>query len=121
MICPCQQAEDIKPEVPENFCTLRLNIKDTPENNFGLLPLPNLDFKLVCANTLIAVPEVQSTGSIQFIDEFVEKNPGEGQYILSGRLEIDYLNEKYALNLPESEEYDTLAGYLIYQYQHIFI
>jgi len=53
------------------------------------------------------------------IDEFIEKNPEKGQYIFSGRLEIDYLNEKYHLNLPESEEYDTLAGYIIFQHQNI--
>jgi CBS domain containing-hemolysin-like protein len=53
------------------------------------------------------------------IDEFIEKNPEKGQYIFSGRLEMDYLNEKYNLNLPESEEYDTLAGYLIFQHQNI--
>jgi CBS domain containing-hemolysin-like protein len=53
------------------------------------------------------------------IDEFIEKNPETGQYIFSGRLEIDYLNEKYALHLPESEEYDTLAGYIIFQHQNI--
>lgn len=53
------------------------------------------------------------------VDEFIEKNPEKGQYILSGRLEIDYLNEKYKLDLPESEEYDTLAGYIIYQHQQI--
>lgn len=53
------------------------------------------------------------------VDEFIEKNPEKGHYILSGRLEIDYINEKYRLNLPESEEYDTLAGYIIYQHQNI--
>jgi len=53
------------------------------------------------------------------VDEFIEKTPEEGQYIFSGRLELDYLNEKYNLGLPESEEYDTLAGYIIYQYQSI--
>ena len=53
------------------------------------------------------------------VDEFIEKNPEKGQYIFSGRLEIDYLNEKYSLNLPESEEYDTLAGYIIFQHQNI--
>ena len=42
------------------------------------------------------------------VDEFIEKNPEKGQYIFSGRLKLDYLNEKYRLNLPESEEYDTL-------------
>ena len=53
------------------------------------------------------------------VDEFIEKNPEKGQYIFSGRLEIDYLNEKYNLNLPESEEYDTLAGFIIFQHQNI--
>ncbi len=53
------------------------------------------------------------------VDEFIEKHPEEGQFIFSGRLELDYLNEKYNLGLPESEEYDTLAGYIIYQYQSI--
>lgn len=36
------------------------------------------------------------------------------EYIFSGRLEVDYLNEKYELNLPENEEYETLAGYVLY-------
>lgn len=53
------------------------------------------------------------------VDEFIERNPEKGQYVFSGRLEIDYLNDKYELNLPESEEYDTLAGYIIYQHQNI--
>jgi CBS domain containing-hemolysin-like protein len=53
------------------------------------------------------------------VDEFIEKNPEKGQYVFSGRLEIDYLNDKFGLNLPESEEYDTLAGYIIYQHQNI--
>jgi len=53
------------------------------------------------------------------VDEFIEKNPEEGQYIFSGRLEIDYLNEKFNLGLPESEEYDTLAGYIIYHFENI--
>jgi CBS domain containing-hemolysin-like protein len=53
------------------------------------------------------------------VDEFIEKNPEPGKYIFSGRLEIDYLNEKYNLGLPESEEYDTLAGFIIHQIQNI--
>lgn len=53
------------------------------------------------------------------VDEFIEKNPEKGQYIFSGRLEIDYLNENYNLGLPESEEYDTLAGYILLQHQNI--
>jgi CBS domain containing-hemolysin-like protein len=53
------------------------------------------------------------------VDEFIEKNPEKGLYFFSGRLEIDYLNEKYNLELPESEEYDTLAGYIISHHQNI--
>lgn len=48
-------------------------IKNTPQNNFGLLPLPNLDFKMVCANTLVAVPNENVSGGIEFKDEFTEK------------------------------------------------
>lgn len=36
------------------------------------------------------------------------------EYIFSGRLEVDYLNEKYHLKLAESEEYETLAGLVLY-------
>ena len=38
----------------------------------------------------------------------------EGEYIFSGRLEVDYLNEKYHLGLEEREEYETLAGLILY-------
>ena len=46
--------------------------------------------------------------------EFIEKELGEGEYLLSCRLEVEYLNEKYGFDIPESDEYDTLAGYAIY-------
>jgi CBS domain containing-hemolysin-like protein len=49
----------------------------------------------------------------------VEKQVKENEYILSGRLEIEYLNEKYALEIPESDEYETLAGYLLYYHQNL--
>ncbi|RPH68884.1 HlyC/CorC family transporter, partial [bacterium] len=53
------------------------------------------------------------------VDEFIERNPEKGLYIFSGRLELDYLNEKFGLHFPASEEYDTLAGYIIYVQQNI--
>ncbi len=52
-------------------------------------------------------------------DEFVEKQLTEHEFIFSGRLEVGYLNEKYKLNIPESEEYDTLAGFVISKHQSI--
>lgn len=51
--------------------------------------------------------------------DMVEKRVGEGEYVLSGRLEVEYLNEKYGLGIEESKEYDTLAGYVIYNYEGI--
>lgn len=41
------------------------------------------------------------------------------EYIFSGRLEVDYLNEKYHLNLEEREEYETLAGLILFFNQSI--
>lgn len=51
--------------------------------------------------------------------DLVESELGPEHFLLSGRLEIDYLNEKYKFDIPVSEEYDTLAGYIIYHYENI--
>ena len=47
------------------------------------------------------------------VQDLVEKRVEERHWIFSSRLEVDYLNEEYSLGIPESEEYDTLAGYII--------
>lgn len=52
-------------------------------------------------------------------DEFVEKKITENEYMLSGRLEIDAINEKFNLNIPESQEYETLAGFILYHHNSI--
>ncbi len=49
--------------------------------------------------------------------ELIEKQINETEYLFSGRMEIDYINEKYNLKIPESEDYDTLAGYIFYHFQ----
>jgi len=51
--------------------------------------------------------------------ELIEKQINENEFIFSGRLEIEYINEKYKLNLPESEDYDTLAGYIFQYHENI--
>jgi len=53
------------------------------------------------------------------LDHLIERQTGRNTYIFAGRLEIDYLNEKYKLGLPESEEYETLAGLIIYHHESI--
>ena len=45
--------------------------------------------------------------------EHKEVQVSENQFIFSGRHEIDYLNDKYNLNLPESDDYETLSGYIV--------
>jgi len=48
-----------------------------------------------------------------------EEEVASGVYLFSGRLAVDYLNEKYELGLPESEEYETLAGLILYYNEDI--
>lgn len=51
-------------------------------------------------------------------EEFVEKQISENEYIFSGRLELDYLLEKYGLEFPD-EESETLSGYIINDHETI--
>ncbi|GAB5538461.1 MAG: hemolysin family protein [Salibacteraceae bacterium] len=46
-------------------------------------------------------------------EELVEERINKDEFSFSARLEIDYLNDQYELNLPVSEEYETLAGLII--------
>ncbi len=52
-------------------------------------------------------------------DIYTETQINEKEYIFSARIEIDYLNEKYKFELPESEEFETLAGYIFFLYEQI--
>ena len=47
------------------------------------------------------------------------KKISETEFILAGRLEIDYLNQEYLLILPQSDEYETLAGLILNHHQSI--
>lgn len=51
------------------------------------------------------------------VPDLTEKQVGDSEFVLSCRLEVEYLNEKYGLAIPESDEYETLAGYIIFQYE----
>jgi CBS domain containing-hemolysin-like protein len=52
-------------------------------------------------------------------EEMMEKVVAPGEYIFSARLETGYLNDKYKLDLPESEDYKTLAGLIIHDHESI--
>ncbi len=48
-----------------------------------------------------------------------EEKISENEFIFAGRLEIDYINSKYGLNIPEDEEFETIAGYILHYYKEI--
>ena len=52
-------------------------------------------------------------------DNLVERQINENEYLFSGRLEIEYLNETFHLNIPEMDDYDTLAGFILYHHLNL--
>lgn len=48
-----------------------------------------------------------------------EEQLAENHFILAARLEVDYLNETYKLNIPRSENYETLGGFVVYHAEDI--
>jgi len=48
---------------------------------------------------------------------YVAKRLDDGVYLLSARLEIEKVNEMFDLDLPESDEYMTVGGYILHEYQ----
>jgi CBS domain containing-hemolysin-like protein len=46
-------------------------------------------------------------------EELVEKEVGDGVYLFSTRLDVEYLNQTYKLNIPEDDSYGTLGGFIV--------
>ena len=52
------------------------------------------------------------------VDDYIAKRNDDGSYLLSARLEIERVNELFGLHLPVSDEYQTLAGFILYRYKN---
>jgi len=53
------------------------------------------------------------------VQEFIEEKISDNEVVFSARLEIDYLNEEYDLEIPKSEAYETLGGFIINHTENI--
>ena len=53
------------------------------------------------------------------VEDTIEQTINADVHIFSARLEIDYLNKNYKFNFPESDDYETLAGYIIHYHESI--
>lgn len=49
---------------------------------------------------------------------YMAEQTGEKEYIFSGRLEVKTANTKFNLQIPESDEYETIAGFILNSHQH---
>lgn len=52
-------------------------------------------------------------------EELMEKDLGNGCYLFSARLDVEYLNEEYGLSIPESDSYTTLGGFVVHNTKEI--
>ncbi|MBV5283443.1 MAG: HlyC/CorC family transporter [Paludibacter sp.] len=49
---------------------------------------------------------------------YMAEQTSEKEYIFSGRLEVKVANAKFSLEIPESDEYETIAGFILHNHQH---
>jgi|AGTN01.1.fsa_nt_gi Hemolysins and related proteins containing CBS domains len=92
------------------------------------------DFMQQRKSIAVVVDEFGGTSGIVTMEDLVEeifgdiedeydvkskfvKQEGKNEFVLSGRVEIDELNETYGLGIPESDAYSTVAGYLLHHMQ----
>ena len=52
------------------------------------------------------------------VQDYIAEKTGENEYLFSGRLEVETINSRFNLNLPESDDYETIAGFVLHNHQH---
>jgi CBS domain containing-hemolysin-like protein len=114
---------------PKNLRSILLPVEFVPETMMINDILNNLIMKR--KSMAIVIDEYGGTSGIITIEDIIEELFGEIEdehdsselleeqindktFNFSGRLEVDYLNETYNLQLPEDEAYETLGGLIIY-------
>lgn len=113
---------------PSNIKSIMLPVGYIPESMKASRALNN--FLQLRKSVLIVVDEFGGTSGMLTVEDvleeilgeiedehdqidFVEEQLTDYEFLLSGRLEIDYLNEKYNLQIPTDESYETLAGFIV--------
>lgn len=51
------------------------------------------------------------------VKSYTSRKVADNEYLISGRMEIDTLNEKFSLDIPESDDYVTIAGFILHYYE----
>ncbi len=119
---------------PKNIRSLLLPVEFVPES----MPINNLLDTLIKKKRSVSIvlDEYGGTSGIITVEDIVEEIFGEiidehdtvellenqlneNEFELSARLEVDYINETYNLNLEENEAYETLGGYIVYHNEDI--
>ena len=52
------------------------------------------------------------------VHDYIAEKTGENEYLFSGRLEVETINDRFNLNIPETDEYETIAGFVLHNHQH---
>lgn len=50
--------------------------------------------------------------------DYIARKISDKEYLLSGRMEVKMANSKFNLNIPETDDYETIAGYVLHKHQH---
>jgi CBS domain containing-hemolysin-like protein len=95
-----------------------------------------LDILIKRKSIAVVIDEYGGTAGMMTVEDIIEELFGEiedefdnilltedkvteNEYTFSGRQNVDYINEKFKLNLPEAEQYETLGGLIVYNTEEI--